>query len=106
MIIKQFSRLVQEFYGMDFFQKSDVVAQVGEERVLGEFGVLDFVAVAERPKPVERFCASARRIDTETRLANESTGFGEKVCGGFVECFAASTASFKIEIVAPHVACV
>ena len=44
MIIKQFSSLVQEFYGMDLFQETDVVAQVGEECVLGEFGMLDFVA--------------------------------------------------------------
>ena len=44
MIIKQFSGFVQELYGMDFLEESDVVAQVGEERVLGEFGVLDFVA--------------------------------------------------------------
>lgn len=44
VIIKQFSCFVQEFYGMDFFQETDVVAQVGEERVLGEFGVLDFIA--------------------------------------------------------------
>ena len=44
MIIKQFSCFVQELYGMDFLEESDVVAQVGEERVLGEFGVLDFIA--------------------------------------------------------------
>ena len=37
---------------MDLFQESDVVAQVGEECVLGEFGVLDFVAIAECPKPL------------------------------------------------------
>ena len=47
---KQLSRFVQELYGMDFLEESDVVAQVGEERVLGEFGMLDFVAIAERPK--------------------------------------------------------
>ena len=40
---------------MDFFQESDVVAQVGEERVFGEFGMLDFVACLQRPKPIERF---------------------------------------------------
>ena len=44
MIIKQLSCLVQEFYGVDFLEESDVMAQVGEERVLGEFGVLDFIA--------------------------------------------------------------
>ena len=44
MIIKQFSSLVQEFYGMDLFQETDVVAQVGEERVLGEFRMFDSVA--------------------------------------------------------------
>ena len=44
MIIKQFSCFVQELYGMNLFQESDVVAQVGEECVLGEFGVLDFIA--------------------------------------------------------------
>ena len=80
------------------------MAQVGEERVLGEFGVLDFFARAERPKPVERFWTSARRINAKARLANETTCFGEKVCGRLVEGFAAAAASFKIEIVAPHVA--
>ena len=45
MIIKQFSCFVQELYGMNFLEESDVMAQVGEERVLGEFGVLDFIAV-------------------------------------------------------------
>ena len=49
---KQLSRLVQELDGMDFLEESDVVAQVGEERILGEFGMLDFVAIAERPKPL------------------------------------------------------
>ena len=49
---KQRSCLVQEFDGMNFLEESDVVAQVGEERVLGEFGVLDFFAIAERPKPL------------------------------------------------------
>ena len=44
VIIKQFSCFVQEFYGVDFLEESDVVAQVGEECVLGEFGMLDFVA--------------------------------------------------------------
>ena len=44
MIIKQLSRFVQEFYGVDFLEESDVMAQVGEERVFGEFGVLDFIA--------------------------------------------------------------
>ena len=55
MIIKQFSCFVQELYGMNLFQKSDVVAQVGEERVLGEFRTLDFAACLKRPKPIERF---------------------------------------------------
>lgn len=55
MIIKQFSCLVQELYGMDFFEESDVVAQVGEECVLGEFGVLNVVASLQCPKPIERF---------------------------------------------------
>ena len=44
MIIKQLSGFVQEFDRMDLFQESDVMAQVGEERVFGEFGVLDFIA--------------------------------------------------------------
>ena len=52
MMAKQFSCFVQEFYGMDFFQETDVVAQVGEERVFCEFGVLDFVAVLQCPKPL------------------------------------------------------
>ena len=44
MIIKQLSCFVQELYGMNLFQEADVMAQVGEERVLGEFRTLDFVA--------------------------------------------------------------
>ena len=80
-----------------------MVAQVGEERVLGEFGVLDFFAIAERPKPLQGFCTCAGRVDAEACMANESASFGEKVCGRFVERVAASTASSKIEIVAPHV---
>lgn len=55
MIIKQFSSLVQEFYGMNLFQEADVMAQVGEERILGEFRTLDFAACLKRPKPIERF---------------------------------------------------
>ena len=48
--LKQFTGLVQKLYGMNFLQESDVVSQVGEERVFGEFGMLDFVTIAERPK--------------------------------------------------------
>ena len=55
LLTKQLSCLVQEFYGVDFLEESDVVAQVGEERVFGEFGMLDFVACLQRPKPIERF---------------------------------------------------
>ena len=44
LLTKKLSCFVQELYGMDLFQESDVVAQVGEERVFGEFGVLDFIA--------------------------------------------------------------
>lgn len=44
LLTKQLSCLVQELYGVDFLEESDVVAQVGEERVFCEFGVLDFVA--------------------------------------------------------------
>ena len=106
MIIKQLSRFVQEFDGMDFFQESDVMAQVGEERVFGEFGMLDFFAIEERPKPVECFCACAGSIDAETSVANECACFGEKVCGGFVERAAAAAACREVEIVAPHVASV
>ena len=47
---KKLSCLVQEFEGMNFFQESDVVAQVGEECVLGEFGEFDFSTIAESPK--------------------------------------------------------
>ena len=50
MALEQFSCFVQEFYRVDFFEESDVVAQVGEERVFSVFRVLDFVAVAECPK--------------------------------------------------------
>ena len=103
---KQLSCLVQEFDGMNFLEESDVVAQVGEERILGEFGVLDFFVSAERPKAVERFWTSARRINAKAIMANESACFGEKVCGGFVERVAAATASIQVEIVAPHVASV
>jgi len=106
MIIKQLSRFVQEFDGMNFFQESDVMAQVGEERVFGEFGMLDFFAIAERPKPLQGFCTCAGRVDAEACMANECASFGEKVCGRFVERVAATAASSKIEIVAPHVACV
>ena len=49
---KQLSRLVQELDGMDFLEESDVVAQVGEERIFGEFGALDFIAIVEGPKSV------------------------------------------------------
>ena len=45
MALEQFSCFVQELDGMNFFQKSDVVAQVGEERIFGEFGALDFIAI-------------------------------------------------------------
>ena len=81
-----------------------MVAQVGEERVLGKFGVLDFFAGVECPKPVERFCACAGSIDAEASVANESASFGEKVCGGFVECVPAAAACREVEIVPPHVA--
>ena len=91
---------------MNFFEESYVMPQVGKERVLGEFGVLDFSVIAERPKSIERVWASARRINTEASVANESSSFGEKVGGRLVERFFAAAASFKIEIVAPHVACV
>ena len=91
---------------MNFFQESDVVSQVGEECVFRKFGVLDFFASAERPKPVERFWTSARRINAKARLANETTCFGEKVCGRLVEGFAAAAASFQIQVVAPHIASV
>jgi len=40
---------------MNLFQEADVMAQVGEERVLGEFRTLDFAACLKRPKPIERF---------------------------------------------------
>ena len=101
---KQFSRLVQEFDGMNFLEESDVVAQVGEERVLGEFGMLDFVAIAECPKTLQCFCACTGRVDAKAIIANESACFREKVCGGFVERVAAATASIKVEVVTPHVA--
>ena len=91
---------------MDFLEEPDMVAQVGEERVLGEFGVLDFFASAERPKPVERFSACAGSFDAKASVANEPASFGEKVCGWFVERVAATVACFEIEIVAPHVASV
>ena len=106
MAFKQFSRLVQKLYGMNFLQESNVMPQVGEERVLGEFGVLDFFASAERPKPVERFSACAGSFDAKASVANEPASFGEKVCGRFVERVAATVACFEIEIVAPHVASV
>ena len=106
MIIKQFSCFVQEFNRVYFLEESDMVAQVGEERVLGKFGVLDFFAGVECPKPVERFCACAGSIDAEASVANESASFGEKVCGGFVECVPAAAACREVEIVPPHVASV
>ena len=80
--------------------------QVGEERILRKFRMLNLLPTVERPKPVECFCASARRIHTEACMANESACFGEKVCGGFVERFSATAACFKVEIVAPHIASV
>ncbi len=89
---------------MNFFQESDVVAQVGEECVFGEFRVLNFFAGAECPKSVECFRACTGRIDSEASVADESSCFWIKVCGGFVECFAAAAASFKVEVIAPHVA--
>ncbi len=55
LLTKQFSCFVQELYGMNLFQEADVMAQVGEERVLGEFRTLDFAACLKRPKPIERF---------------------------------------------------
>ncbi len=37
---------------MDFLEESDVVAQVGEERVLGKFGVFNLLPTVECPKTV------------------------------------------------------
>ena len=100
---KQLSRFVQELYGMDFLEESDVVSQVGEERIFRKFRMLNLLPAVKRPKPVECFCACAGSIDAETMLANESTGFGEKVRGGFVECAAAAATCREVDIVAPHV---
>jgi hypothetical protein len=52
LLTKKLSCFVQELYGMDFLEESDVVAQVGEERVLGEFRTLDFVACLQCPQPL------------------------------------------------------
>ena len=49
---KKLSCLVQEFEGMNFFQESDVVAQVGEERVLGKFWMFNMLPTVECPKTV------------------------------------------------------
>ena len=106
VIIKQLSGFVQEFYRVDFLEESDVMAQVGEERVFGEFGMLDFFAIEERPKPVECFCACAGSIDAETSVANECACFGEKVCGRLFERATAAAACGEVKIVTPHVASV
>ena len=91
---------------MNLFQEADVMAQVGEERVLGEFRTLDFVACLQCPKPIERFWSCTRVLDTEACLAYESASFGEKVCGRLFERATAAAASSEVEIVAPHIASV
>ena len=103
---KQLPCLIQKLDRMNFFQESYVMSQVGEERVFCKFRMLNLLPAVECPKAVERFCASARRIHAEAGMANESASFWEKVRSGFVDRFAAAAASFKIEIVAPHVASV
>ena len=37
---------------MDFFQESDVMAQVGEERIFCKFRMLHVLPAGERPKPI------------------------------------------------------
>ena len=91
---------------MNLFQEADVMAQVGEECVLGEFRTLDFAACLKRPKPIERFWSCTRVLDTEACLAYESACFGEKVCGRFFECATAAAASGEVKIVTPHIASV
>ena len=57
---EKLARLVQELERVDFAQEPDVVSEVGEERVLGEFRVRDgALAGAERVKAVESFFPGA-----------------------------------------------
>ena len=37
---------------MDFFQESDVMAQVGEERIFRKFRMLNLLPAVKRPKPI------------------------------------------------------
>ena len=93
--------MVQKLQGLDFFEESDVVAEVCEECVFDELFVREFLGVEQVPQVVGGFFAGARRGDAEAVLANEFAGFGMEVGGGFFEQVLAAAADGEFQVVAP-----